>query len=443
VTLTLRFPLAFLWFAVPVGVFVSPLQDFTARFTARTLELSGIPVLLEGRFLFLPFGRWEVAAACSGAHYLTASLMVGCLYASAMYQSWPRRIGFLVASAAVPVLANGVRAYGIIMLAYVSDNKIATGVDHVIYGWVFFSIVMLLLFALGWPWREDPRPPFETPPTEGGSSGRPEAGLISRRFFALALRRPLLLGPSLSADPCLSTVPGQGSREGFSEEEVNVAGSTRGIALTAAAAVVLVAVAPLWARVVASRASAPRLVRAAAPQVNPPWRAQDAYAGNWVPRFPGAAAAVLETYTAGDRLVDLYIGYYASERQGAEVISSENAIADKRLWQATGEGTTRVTVDGRPLRVRETVIRSRAGVTRLAWTWYWVAGAFTSDPYEAKVRLAAARLFGRAAGSAVVAVASDCGLDCHAAADALQSFLSHSASLEATLRGFSKSDAQG
>ena len=43
--------------------------------------------------------------------------------------------------------------------------------------------------------------PFETPPKPGGSSGRAEFGSISRRVFPLALRRPLLLGPSRSAVP--------------------------------------------------------------------------------------------------------------------------------------------------------------------------------------------------------------------------------------------------
>lgn len=428
VTLALRFPLTFLWFAVPVGVFVSPLQDFTARFTVKALELSGIPVLLEGRVLSVPFGRWEIAAACSGAHYLTASLMVGCLYVSATYRSWPRRIGFLLVSAIVPVLANAARAYGIIMLAYLSDNKIATGVDHVLYGWVFFSIVMVMLFAVGALWQE----PLPLEGMLSEKTGPTSDGLCTEG------------SPSYQGGPRRSLqCPDQPPAEGFSTGKVNAASSMRGITLTAVAAVTLVALAPLWARLVGSRsATLPKAVRAAAPQVTPPWMAQDAYSGDWVPRFSGADATVLESYASGDRLVHLYLGYYVNERQGAELISSENDIADKKLWQPTAEGKARVTVDGRPLRVRTTVIRSRSGVTRLVWQWYWVGGAFTADPYEAKVRLAAARLFGKASASAVVVLASDCGFDCRAAGDTLQGFLRHSASLETLLRGFCKSDGQ-
>lgn len=46
--------------------------------------------------------------------------------------------------------------------------------------------------------------PFETPPTEGGSSGRTDFGLVPLSFYPLALRRPLFLGPSRSVLPELS-----------------------------------------------------------------------------------------------------------------------------------------------------------------------------------------------------------------------------------------------
>ncbi len=46
-------------------------------------------------------------------------------------------------------LANTLRAYIIVMLGHFSDMKVATGADHLIYGWVFFGLVMFLLFWIG------------------------------------------------------------------------------------------------------------------------------------------------------------------------------------------------------------------------------------------------------------------------------------------------------
>ncbi len=109
----LYFPLGFLLFAIPAGPDLIPLlQDFSAWSAVKLLELARIPVLLEGRFISVPYGKWEVAEACSGISYLLASLAVGFVYAGVMYRSLVRRFSFLVASFIVPVLANALRVYG-------------------------------------------------------------------------------------------------------------------------------------------------------------------------------------------------------------------------------------------------------------------------------------------------------------------------------------------
>ncbi|MBI3774862.1 MAG: exosortase A [Gammaproteobacteria bacterium] len=153
----LAFPMAYLLFAVPFGEFLVPtLQDITATIAVNALQLTGIPVLWEGRFFYIPSGNFEVAEACSGVRYLIASLALGTLYAYISYHSLWRRAVFILLAAIVPVLANGVRAYGIVMLAHLSNYQLAMGVDHFVYGWVFFGVVMALLFWLGNYFRDTP-----------------------------------------------------------------------------------------------------------------------------------------------------------------------------------------------------------------------------------------------------------------------------------------------
>ncbi len=156
---TLLIPLAFLFFAVPFGEFLVPmLMDWTAHFTVLALRATGVPVYQEGTFFTIPTGMWSVVEACSGLRYLIASLMVGCLYAYLSYRSPIRRAAFIGASLVVPIIANWLRAYMIVMLAYLSSNRLAVGVDHLIYGWVFFGLVMVLLLWIGSRWREDDAP---------------------------------------------------------------------------------------------------------------------------------------------------------------------------------------------------------------------------------------------------------------------------------------------
>ena len=126
----------------------------TADFTVAALRASGIPVYREGLQFVIPSGSWSVVEACSGIRYLMASFMVGSLFAYLNYRSWRRRLAFVAVSLVVPIVANWLRAYMIVMLGHLSGNTLAVGVDHLIYGWVFFGIVIMAMFMVGARWSE-------------------------------------------------------------------------------------------------------------------------------------------------------------------------------------------------------------------------------------------------------------------------------------------------
>ncbi|ALO36466.1 hypothetical protein CMT41_18245 [Colwellia sp. MT41] len=145
-----KFPLAYLLFAVPMGENLIPwLQDVTAWFTVFFLKLNGIPVYVDGLYIQIPTGMFEVAVACSGIRYLIASAAVGALYGYLTYQKIYKQIIFFAFALTLPILANGLRAYGIVAIAYYSDMEYATGVDHLIYGWLFFGLVIMFMFWIG------------------------------------------------------------------------------------------------------------------------------------------------------------------------------------------------------------------------------------------------------------------------------------------------------
>ncbi|WP_306518982.1 exosortase A [Rheinheimera sp.] len=145
-----QFPLAYLIFAVPLGDSLVPqLQQVTADISVAALRWSQIPVYREGLYLTIPSGVFHVAEACSGIRYLIASLATGTIFAYLSYRSKKKQLIFVLASVVVPVIANGLRAYGIIMIAHVSGMKYAVGVDHLIYGWAFFGLIVFLMFYVG------------------------------------------------------------------------------------------------------------------------------------------------------------------------------------------------------------------------------------------------------------------------------------------------------
>jgi hypothetical protein len=56
----------------------------------------------------------------------------------------------------VPILANGVRAWGTIYVAQFRGVAFAAGFDHIVYGWIFFALVMAAVFGLSWRFFDRP-----------------------------------------------------------------------------------------------------------------------------------------------------------------------------------------------------------------------------------------------------------------------------------------------
>ena len=155
-------PLLYLFFLVPFGAFLTPvLQDFTAGFTTAGLDILGVPYYSDGYIIEIAQGVFYVAEACAGLRFLIASVAFGVLYALMMYRTPVRRGVFIAVSIVTPIIANGFRALGIVLLGRYLGSAEAAGADHIIYGWVFFSFVILMLVALGLPFRQDARRPGE------------------------------------------------------------------------------------------------------------------------------------------------------------------------------------------------------------------------------------------------------------------------------------------
>ena len=202
-------PLAFLVFLVPSGAFITPwLQIVTTRIAVAGLNVLGIPNYVTDLTIEIPAGTFYVAEACAGLRFLIAAVAFGVFYALLNYRSPGRRVAFIAASIIVPIFANGLRAMGIVALGHILGSAEAAAADHIIYGWVFFSIVMLLLVAVGMPLREAP-----AGPRPGASmQTRPVAGrFIAATAAALVL---VAMGPAIAAQldrsvspPALAALP--------------------------------------------------------------------------------------------------------------------------------------------------------------------------------------------------------------------------------------------
>ena len=401
---SLAFPLMFILLAVPFGeVFIDPLISFTADFTVRALQATGIPVLRNGTRFEIPSGSWSVVEACSGVRYLISSITLGCLYAYLTYRSTVRRAAFMLTAVLVPILANGLRAYMIVMIGHLSGMTLAVGFDHLIYGWAFFGLVMFLMFWIGSYWREDPAAPPAMVVTRTDASGTviPAMAVASTRLMQVA-------------------------------------------AITVAA-IALTAIWPLLAMYNDRVTFNPAPVRLAAPAVgwahnsgngdpgteNP---ATDVFGkaatSAWTPRFAVPEARLVDRFMAPAGLspgpVDLTILYYRNQRNGKALISSTNRLVDEKdAFHQVRSAVRTERIGDRQLAVREAELAG-PNANLLVWNWYWIDGNYTASNYGGKLMEARAKLLFRGDDGAALLLSTPVTGDIEAARSRLRAFLSTS-----------------
>ena len=263
----------------------------------------------EGNFFTIPSGNWSVVEACSGLRYLIASITLGFLFAYLNYRSVGRRAAFIVASILVPILANWLRAYMIVMIAHLSSNKLATGVDHLIYGWLFFGLVMMLLFWVGNFWRDDDENDLAALPVDRHA-----------------------VSPQ--------TVP-----------------SWRGIGVMTAAVIAVAAPWPALGDWLEQLADGPHPGTIAIEGIAG-WQGGAPEFSSFVPHYTHARSTAIETFESGDRKVALFVAYYSGQLNNGKMVTYDNdvvIVADK-VWGTVARRGKSVSSDG----VRSTSSKARS-----------------------------------------------------------------------------------
>ena len=154
-SIVLALQIAFAAFMVPFGdEIIPPLQAITAEIAIALTHASGVAARIEGIHIHTPAGLFIVAEACAGVKFLIAMVTLGVLVCATRFTRWDKRAAFMTACVIVPVLANGVRAWATIYVAQFIGAEKATGFDHIVYGWVFFAIVIAVLLGAAWRFVE-------------------------------------------------------------------------------------------------------------------------------------------------------------------------------------------------------------------------------------------------------------------------------------------------
>jgi EpsI family protein len=250
----------------------------------------------------------------------------------------------------------------IVLLGHVSGNKLAAGADHLVYGWVFFGVVMLMMFMIGARWREDD------------------------------LAEPTDASPQTPAP-----MPTSSGRAGF---------------WGMVAAALLVASLPhFWLDQLNRRQNTAAVLLDLPASFGSGWNRGASDFVVMEPEFKNPAAQVSASYASKPDLLGVHVSYYRAQDAQRKLVSSQNMVVaseDKR-WARVDVGSETVSlVDGSSLVVRSMELRRLENLgasteqNLLVWQLYWVDGAWTASDFKAKLYGARQRLLGRGDDGAIV-----------------------------------------
>lgn len=363
-------PVGYLYFAIPLWDQINgALQQLTIVAVTALLKLFAIPAWIDGPYVHLGSGSFEIAGGCAGLHFFIVALAIAVLYGELGHDSLRTRLKLVAIAGAMAIVMNWIRVATIIIAGYLTDmQSYLVKVDHYYFGWALFG-VLLLLYYWGVPrllkLQANPPPP-----------------LPQRDAATVSLARIVVAG-----------------------------------AMTA----VVAAMAPLAVtRSQAAATSYAASVELAAPAVVG-WEGPLAPQSPWSPEFPGADQAWRTGWLRDGARVESFTALYAYQAQGKEMVGYGNSLLGASgTWKTLRQDVLPAT--GRAAALNRIVAQDSAGASWVVLYRYDVGGKAFAGGLASKLYYPVALLSG-SPGSAVVAAAARCGDDCGSATRLVAGFM--------------------
>lgn len=272
------------------------------------------------------------------------------------------------------------------MLGSMFSGTVAANIDHTVYGWGFFSVVMLAMLWLANQLPSDPPPP---PPRDNAHPMAAQDGGVKVGLTVFTSILTVVAGPAYAAIwMAPSTIPTANSAWATSEP------------------------------------------------ISVSWHRLEMADNAWSASVPSADRTLVETYRAERHPTDraegptatLYIAWFSRQREGAEVVHFTNRLHTEEAWRVIQQGSGIVAAGYEPAMLEHLV--GSGGQRRLAAGWYWVGGRLTGSATKAKLLQAFERLFGQDRPAAVVAISAPYDETPTEAMEVLSRFLAASVRIE-------------
>jgi len=349
----LAFPLLYLVLMVPTAAFLVPTLQKLSHFVAvEMLRLSGMSVYAEGILIQVPSGSFLVEPGCAGLNFLLASIALALLYGKLTYKTAAKRWACLIIAIFSSIIANFLRVYLIVAITEWTNRKINIADDHLMYGWIFFGIIMMIMMHWGMRFQDA------------------EAG-----HAAPQNERPVA-GPSYSV----------------------------GAKAALAAIALAICVAPVLGSRATASASGSDAERVTMPATIDGWMYQDPSPG-WAPEMTEGGQKAAGSYARGGQTVDVAVIHYQAQHEGHEAAAAENKPAGDN-WALSGVRTREVELAGAGTKAVGSALLRFGASSRAALWWYESSGCITTSRLEAKLCAMRARIAGSPSRGSYVVVSA-------------------------------------
>jgi exosortase D (VPLPA-CTERM-specific) len=341
-------PLLILLFMVPLPAFFfynlsTQLQLWSSQLGVMFIRLLDISVFLEGNVIDLGGYKLQVAEACSGLRYLFPLMTLGFLMAYFYKGALWKRIVLFLSSIPITVLMNSLRIGIIGVTVDRWGTELAEGFLHEFQGWMIFMVSAALMLG--------------------------EIALLNRMGRETGTWRQLFgieyPGPTPSGIP-------------IRERKLPV--SFLAASALIIAFVMISALVPRTAEIIPERTPFLQF-----PMQVGAWRGhRQSLEGIYTDQLQLDDYALAD-YLNDDRVVNLYISWYNSQRKG-EAVHSPRSCLPGGGWQMRDFGQRElpgVSIDGQPLRVNRAVIEL-GNQRQLVYYWFQQRGRVIDNEFAVK-----------------------------------------------------------
>jgi len=131
-------------FTIPVwDQLNSPLVNLSGFIVGKMVQLAGLPAVIEGNSIFIPFGQIVIADGCSGLRYFEIALALAYIIGLLNNYNERKLLPALIFAAALGLLANWIRIFILVLIGYESKMQSSLMANHEYFGWFIFGLMCL------------------------------------------------------------------------------------------------------------------------------------------------------------------------------------------------------------------------------------------------------------------------------------------------------------